>query len=114
MNQLVEEEDAAVVESPEADAQLVDQDEDDVLVEYEGESMVDTSPLACDKWNKKSIDWRYYTHQITPTVTGHAKEVTRQAIQSAQQATQSNVAEDEEYCPTAETVETCTLVLATV
>ena len=73
-----EEDDAAVVKEPAANTQLFDQDvnqdedRDNVVVGYAGKTMVDAAPLACDGWNNKSIDWRYYTHQIEPTVAGHA------------------------------------------
>jgi hypothetical protein len=79
VNQLTKEEDATVVKAAAANAQLVDQevdqDKDGVLIEYASETMVDTAPLACNKWSIKSIDCRYLTHQIAPTVAGHAQEV---------------------------------------
>ena len=77
-------------------------------------TLLPDAPLACDKWTKECIDWRYYTHQVAPTEGAHAQEVARQAT-AARRANPANHTDagDEEYQPSNNSVQR-TLVLATM
>ena len=95
--------DKAVVDKPldKPDAQdkaLVDksgnQEENNTQVEYVNKSLVEDAALPCRKWNKKSFDWQYYTHQTTPTVADHAQHVARQATAAQRTIAQSVVGKE--------------------
>ena len=93
---------------------VLERDKDDGNDRLDLNAMIDHSSLAYPEWNKKSVDWRYYTYQNKPTVAAHAQEVARRATTARRATAQASAStDDEEYNPT-ETSGNRNLVLATM
>lgn len=67
------------------------------LINNENE-LVPDAKLHCEEWSTPSIDWRYFTHSIAPTVAAHAQEVAKQAADARAASTEKAIdADDDEY-----------------
>ena len=82
------------------------------MFDDEGDLQLDEK-LYCEEWTTSTLNWRYFTHSISPTVAAHAQDVARQAA-TARATTAGNVdADDEDYVPSQANTPTRNLILAT-
>ena len=82
------------------------------LVDGDDELMPEAN-MHCEEWTTATIDWRYFTHSISPTVAAHAQEVARQAANARSTSSDNVDADDDEYLPSQDNKPTRNLVLAT-